>query len=167
MAGTYHDSTHGTAAGANYLCLAAQPTWDHYSVTANNLIRITGVEYQFWAHTEAAHDIKDFFGADIHNNDAPCSVCRSQRSTNVMIPGRKDCYAGWTKEYSGYLVGAYQHYDDATEYVCLDRRPEVVANSGTDYNDNKLYFVETFCGKSLECPPYETDRELACVVCSL
>ncbi|XP_053374310.1 uncharacterized protein LOC123532414 [Mercenaria mercenaria] len=166
MAGTYHDTVgHGPGPGSNYLCLADQPTWDYYSDTANNIIHITGVEYEF--HATNPHDIQSIFGSDIQDSDAPCSVCRTQRNTNVMIPGRKDCYPGWTKEYSGYLVGGSPNYDDSTEYICLDRRPETVVHSGISYNDNMLYFVEAFCGKSLECPPYEHNRELACVVCSM
>lgn len=167
MAGTYHDGSKGYGAGANYLCLSNQPTWDHYSETVNNVIRVTGVEYEFYSHSSVAHDLQEFFGSDIYNSEAPCAVCRSERSTSLMIPGRKDCYTGWTKEYSGYLVGAYPGYDDATDYVCLDRRPETVVRSGTNDNDNMLYFVEATCGKSLECPPYVHDRELACVVCSM
>ncbi|XP_060578704.1 uncharacterized protein LOC132735733 [Ruditapes philippinarum] len=166
MAGTYHDDANYKGAGANYLCLADQPTWDHYSETVNNVIRITGVQYEFYAHSETHHDLQDFFGSDIHDDEAPCSVCRAPRSTSVMVPGRKDCYPGWTMEYSGYLVGAYSGYDDASEYICLDRRPEVVVNSGSSYGDNMLYFVEAYCGKSLECPPYVNNRELACVVCT-
>ncbi|XP_045169966.2 short-chain collagen C4-like [Mercenaria mercenaria] len=167
MAGTYHDDSQHKGSGANYLCLSDQPTWDHYSETVNNVIRITGVQYEFWMHTQHAHDLQEFFGSDVHDSEAPCAVCRAPRSTNVMIPGRTDCYPGWTKEYNGYLVGAYSGYDDAAEYVCLDRRPETVVHSGDSDDDNMLYFVEAYCGKSLECPPYVNNRELACVVCSM
>ncbi|XP_060578705.1 uncharacterized protein LOC132735734 [Ruditapes philippinarum] len=165
MAGTYNDVVgHGPGAGANYLCLAGQPTWDHYSDSENAGVHITGVEYEFWPHHKS---IGAFFGSDISNSEAPCSVCRTARNTNIMIPGRKDCYPGWTKEYSGYLVSGSPSYDDSTEYICLDRRPETVVHSGNSDNDNMLYFVEAFCGKSLECPPYIHNRELACVVCSM
>ncbi|KAL4223182.1 hypothetical protein ACF0H5_016654 [Mactra antiquata] len=168
MAGTYHTSIqgHDQGSGANYLCLAAQPVWDHFSETANNVITVTGVEYQFYQHSVQNHDLPAFLGTDVHNAEAPCAVCRSSRSTNVMIPGRMECYPGWTKEYSGYLVGAYSGYDDSSEYICLDRRPEVVANSGRADKDNMLFFVEARCGGSLECPPYVDNRELPCVVCS-
>ena len=167
MGGTYYDDSLGHGNGANYLCLSDQPTWDYYSETIGNNIRITGVEYEFSRHaTLAGHDLEKFFGSDIYNSEAPCSVCRSERSTSVMIPGRKDCYPGWTMEYSGYLVGAYPGYNDASEFICLDRRPETVVHSGNNDNDNLLYFVEATCGKSLECPPYVHDRELACVVCT-
>lgn len=163
MAGTNHDSgVQGT--GANYLCLSDQPTWDHYSESNNNGITVTGVEYEFSHHF---NDMTAFFGTNVYNADVPCSLCRSKRSINVMIPGRKDCYPGWTKEYSGYLVGAYPGFEDASEYVCLDRRPDMIPHSGNNDNDNILYFVEARCGKALACPPYFDNRELACVVCSI
>ncbi|XP_053374164.1 uncharacterized protein LOC123532677 [Mercenaria mercenaria] len=165
MAGTYHDSAkHGYGSGANYLCLADRPTWGHYATAGNNDIRIAGVEYEFSGYS--INEVADFFGTNIRHNEAPCAVCHSSRTSNLMIPGRTDCYPGWTKEYNGFLVGAYPGYNDATEFVCLDRRPESVVNSGIGDGENLLYFVEANCGKSLECPPYVHDRELACVVCS-
>ncbi|KAL4220201.1 hypothetical protein ACF0H5_020609 [Mactra antiquata] len=147
MAGTYHTGT-TKGSGANYLCLAGDPTWDFYSESINNDAKLTGVEYEFWPHRSI---LADFFGSDIKDAEAPCSVCRTSRNTNMMIPGRKDCYPGWTKEYSGYLVGPYSGYDDGSEYVCLDRRPETVVNSGNDDNDNMLYFIDSRCDASLEC----------------
>lgn len=166
MAGMYNDKVgHGPGAGANYLCLADQPTWDYYSETSNNEAHITGVQYEFNALQD--HDLTTIFGSNIRNSEAPCSVCRTQRNNNIMIPGRKDCYPGWTKEYNGFLVGGYPSYDDSTEYICLDRWPETVVHSGSRDNDNMLYFIEAFCGKSLECPPYIHNRELTCVVCSV
>lgn len=44
MAGTYNDVVGpGPGASANYLCLAGQPTWDHYSDSENAGVHVTGV----------------------------------------------------------------------------------------------------------------------------
>jgi len=150
--------------GSNYLCLPEDPTWDHYDTSVESVGKITGAEYQFWHHRSTGASA--FFGDNMYNHNAPCALCLTSKSTSVMIPGRTNCYDGWTKEYGGYLVSGYYGDKSATEYVCLDRRPEKVVNGDEDDDDNRLYFVESICGKSLACPPYVADRELACVVCS-
>ncbi|XP_053373333.1 uncharacterized protein LOC128546565 [Mercenaria mercenaria] len=151
--------------GSNYLCLTAEPLWDHFKDTAESLGKITGVEYQFWNHR--SNGAADFFGDNMFNHNAVCAVCQTKRSTSLMIPGRNRCYDGWTMEYSGYLVSGYYGDKSATEYVCLDRRPEKVVNGDADDEDNRLYLVEGICGKSLACPPYVGGREITCVVCTL
>ena len=67
-----------------------------------------------------------FFHKNIHDEDAPCSVCRPPRSTVIMIPGRNPCYRGLTLEYKGYLVAGYYGRSAASEYVCLDDNPDVM-----------------------------------------
>lgn len=161
MAGS-NNSHSGT--GSNYICLSDRPTWDHYSgVTSQG--KITGVEYQFWHHRETG--AAEYFGDNMFNHNAPCAVCYTKRRVAVMLPGRNKCYDGWTTEYEGYLVSGPYSDSSATEYVCLDRRPEKVINGDKDDDDNRLYLVEGTCGESLSCPPYEAGRELTCVVCSL
>lgn len=151
--------------GSNYVCLAAEPLWDHFEDTIESLGKITGVEYQFWHHR--SNGASNFLGKNMYNHNAPCVVCHAKRSISVMIPGRNKCYDGWTMEYSGYLVSNYYDAVSAAEYVCLDRRPEKVVNDEADDDDNRLYFVEGICGKGLACPPYVHGREITCVVCSL
>jgi hypothetical protein len=155
----------GKGTGANFLCLPDNPLWDYYTDTKENAISITGVEYNFYPHS-TAEQIK-FFGSAPGHSEAPCATCRINRGSNIMIPGRTECFDGWTKEYSGYLVAGYPGYADSSEYVCLDRRPEVVAHSGNAVYENNLYFVESHCGGTLACPPYVDGRELSCVVCSI
>jgi hypothetical protein len=82
-----------------------------------------------------------------------------------MIPGRLDCYPGWTKEYSGYLVSENAGHPSNSEYVCLDSRPDVIIGGHDNKNGRLFYFVEGVCG-SLKCPPYVEGRELTCVVCT-
>ena len=82
-----------------------------------------------------------------------------------MIPGRNQCYKGWTLEYKGYLVAGHHGHAAATEYVCLDDNPDVIPGRHTNQNGALFYMVEGRCG-SLICPPYVDGRELTCVVCS-
>ena len=162
MAGSLRDLTGGSS---NYLCLAGDPTWDYYEDGIQGVCSVYGVEYEFNTH-DASHRT-NFFGSDIYNDDAPCSVCHTTRATNIMIPGRNTCYVGWTKEYSGYIVTDNNGLTHGTEYICLDRRPDVAIGGKISDNENLLYLVEANCGKTLECPPYVHGRELACVVCSM
>ena len=53
----------------------------------------------------------------------------------------------------------------ASEYICVDKDPEVTWHGSKDENGNLLYIVEAACG-SLTCLPYVNGRELACAVCS-
>ena len=165
MAGTQFETQTGSA--ANYLCLTDEPTWDHYTETEDNTVRVTAVEYHFSPHFPGIH-VEDFLGTDVHFHQAPCSMCTVPRSVSVVIPGRNQCYPGWTMEYQGYLVGGEPRFADSSEYICLDRRPESVPGGGEMNNKyNSIYFVEAHCGDGLECPPYSGGRELTCVVCSI
>jgi hypothetical protein len=151
--------------GSNYLCLTDTPLWDQYkNGQIDSYGRITGVEYQFTNHKPGA---AEFFGGNMLNHNAPCAVCHTKSRVSVMIPGRNKCYNGWRMEYSGYLVTGSFSDKSATQYVCLDKRPEKVFNGNSNHDDNMLFLVEGSCGGSLACPPYVAGREITCVVCSL
>ena len=45
------------------------------------------------------------------DKDALCVVCRSPRTSLVMIPGRSSCYPGWILE--------YRSYEPAHEFMAL------------------------------------------------
>ena len=152
-----------TGAAANYICLSPDPLWGYYNDAHNADAKVMGVEYEL---NGAAPDTKAFFHKNLHEEDAPCSVCRSSRPTVIMIPGRNKCYKGWTLEYKGYLVAGYYGFAAATEYVCLDDNPDVIPGGHADENGSLFYMVEGRCGRSLTCPPYIDGREITCVVCS-
>ncbi|XP_060606104.1 uncharacterized protein LOC132758447 [Ruditapes philippinarum] len=149
--------------GAEFLCLTPDPQWSHYDESIG-YTKLSGVEYEFYEHT--ADGAAKFFGHNVYNEDAVCAVCHSHRSSSLMMPGRTDCYTGWTKEYSGYLVSEYDGATHESNYICLDGNPESVVGGKTNDDEGLLYFVEASCGKSLECPPYINGRELTCVVCT-
>ena len=59
-----------------------------------------------------------------------------------MIPGRNVCYNGWNLEYNGYLVAVYFDRPTATEYICLDDRPDVeVGRVKHKKDDGTLLFI--------------------------
>ena len=153
-----------TGAAANYICLSPDPLWGHYNDVQNAGAKILGVEYEFYGETKGG-DTSAFFHKSLFNEDAPCSVCRPPRPTVIMIPGRNQCYKGWTLEYKGYLVAGRSIHPAATEYVCLDDNPDVIPGGHVSQDGSLFYMVEGKCGPLL-CPPYVDGRELTCVVCS-
>ena len=82
-----------------------------------------------------------------------------------MIPGRKNCYPGWTLEYWGYLMTSAYDLNTASNHICLDAKPDFNPHGAQDDDQHLIYPVEGRCG-SLPCPPYVNGRELACAVCS-
>lgn len=160
-AGSWYQHTGGAA---EFICLPHEPVWGHYEDTQHGVgAYVHGVEYEL-----DGRDLNAFFKKKMSHGreDVPCAVCWTKRSSTLMIPGRNQCYAGWSQEYSGYLVSEHYGHKGASEYICLDDKPETL-ESGRNSNDNGklLYFTEVRCG-SLPCPPYVEGRELTCVVCS-
>ena len=145
---------HGGA--ANHLCMPKDPEFlPHYPGSTAHLY---GTEYE-----------RNFNGNNEVNNDAPCSVCKTRRTSILLLPGRQHCYSGWVMEYTGILVAGslYDHdgQESATEYICLDSASESLDHGSGDDNQNILYYVNSQCG-SLPCQPYVNDGTLSCVVCS-
>jgi len=69
------------------------PLWETDAAKVGSA-SVYGTEYEY-----------DFFGSVLANEDVPCSVCRATtRSSTLMLPGRNQCYDGWTLEYHGWLV---------------------------------------------------------------
>ena len=164
-AGSYY--TH-TGAAANYLCLVPDPNWGKYTDAVDAGAKIYGAEYEFWNIDGQNKDHQrnnHFFGKSVVDDNVPCSVCRSSRSSVLMMPGRNTCYKGWNLEYAGYLAAGAHVAQSATEYVCMDAHPESLSSGFANEDGALFFFVEGICG-SLECPPYVNGRELACAVCS-
>ena len=162
--GSYYTDS---GAASNYICLAPDPDWAvHYSDAHDAGATVYGAEYQLGEKGIGTSKAEQFVGGNpLYEEDVPCSVCRSSRPTTVMIPGKNQCYKGWTMEYKGYLTAGYRTHSAASEFVCLDNRPETLRGGHTNQNGKLFYFVEGRCG-SLPCPPYTDGRELTCVVCT-
>ena len=84
-----------------------------------------------------------------------------------MIPAKIECPTDWTLEYVGYLMTEYLNHGGRTMYVCVDRDPQCLPGlrSENGLRDVGFHLVEPYCD-GLECPPYDDEKELACVVCT-
>ena len=161
----------GFAAGDHYthsggpselLCLPREPTWGKYNDNYLGHSFVYGTEYEVSAMSQ------ELFGKPLHNLNVPCVVCQSiGRMAALRIPGRIDCFSGWTKEYDGFLMGDHHSHAKASDYTCVDSDPEAIQGNAHDQDGHLLYFVEANCGSaSLPCPPYVHGREIACVMCT-
>ncbi|KAL4236840.1 hypothetical protein ACF0H5_005226 [Mactra antiquata] len=150
---------HNEGSGSDTICLVSDPIWDNYDNAHNGLrAAIYGTEIDI--------DVpSNIFAQNPNQQDMPCVVCRPPRPTSVMIPGRKECYPGWTREYWGFLMSAADSAVSEHNHICMDANPEYMQHGGTNDNQHIMYLVEARCG-SLPCPPYSDGRELTCVVCS-
>ncbi len=81
-----------------------------------------------------------------------------------MLPAKLTCPPNWTLEYSGYLMSA-RHDHHRTSYKCVDKEPESISGSYTDDNDARFYLTEVSCA-TLPCPPYDSQKEVTCAVCT-
>ena len=155
VAGSWWSHTGG---GANYLCLPESPEYSTYHPGVQTHSPLYGAEYQLYqTSTGTSHD---------HN--VPCSVCdASIRNRVLMIPARLHCPdSTWTLEYSGYLMTtshASPHH--RTMYECVDSAMESIPGSAPDINGAVFFHVEATC-TGIPCPPYDTQKELTCVVCT-
>jgi len=157
-AGSHYTHSGGAS---NYLCLTKTPLWNKFDDTEQGGALVYGAEYEIDYRNR-----QYFFGREITDGDPPCAVCRTRRSSVMMIPGTNRCLDGWTLEYHGYLSADHNSHTAASEFVCLDADPEVIPNSSSDNNGKLFYLSEVRCGTSSLCPPYINGRELTCVVCS-
>ena len=146
--------------GSDMLCLPADPQWDEIEEGFYESYRA----YIYGSEIDLPTS-DNFFPNNVYQQDMPCAVCRTPRSTAVMIPARTSCYGDWTLEYHGYLMAGKDNRSGSYNHICMDSSPEFLEGGDSSNNQNILYLVEAQCG-SLKCPPYHEGRELACVVCS-
>ncbi|XP_045194665.2 uncharacterized protein LOC123550300 [Mercenaria mercenaria] len=160
MAGSDYSEDGGSS---NNLCLPEDPTWSKFVDGYNNGGTIRGTEIELESKVSNA-----LFGKQTVNQDIPCAVCRSTRASHVMLPARANCYTGWTKEYTGYVIGTLPVYKGKSDFVCLDSELEFVPHGAGNDEDHIVRPLEVMCGTlgSLPCPPFVNGRELACVVCT-
>ena len=150
-------SNFNTAGGViNYQCFPDDPEYDEYG-TGGRRAKIYGVEYE--DPISALGDLDDF--------NVPCAVCYvPTHATSLMIPAKLTCPTGWTEEYDGYLMGAYHGFTSPSTVECVDRNPESVPDSGDNKTGGVFFQVEVECNYGLKCPPYYSEKEVTCVVCT-
>jgi len=158
VAGSYYTERGG---GANYICLPEQPQYSTYTAG-----RQSGRAFLYGAEYETSGGIQTGPLRSVHDHNVPCAICyASTRETVVMIPARLSCPSSWTREYYGYLMASYygQH---RTMFECVDRNPQSVPGSSANTNGALFYHVEAKCNVGIPCPPYDTQKEVTCVVCT-
>ena len=82
-----------------------------------------------------------------------------------MIPAKITCPKTWTTEYQGYLMGERFSHKCNVVYECVDKDAESIHGSVTNTNGALFYHIQAQC-TGLLCPPYDKEKELACVVCT-
>jgi hypothetical protein len=82
-----------------------------------------------------------------------------------MIPAKTQCPTSWRKEYQGYLMSESQSHRRSM-YECVDGNPETIRGSAGDSHAAVFYHVEANCN-GLPCGPYDPEKELTCVVCTI
>ena len=159
MGGVHYNQPGG---GANYLCLPEDLKYDKYTGSNQGVTYLYGTEYQVLS----THG--HIFDKMLQDYDAPCVVCFvKSRGSMLMLPAKNDCPSGWTEEYHGYLMTSYYSHQHTTEFICVDGDPEHVAGSRRNMDGALLYPLQVACGSSsLPCPPYYSNRELTCAVCT-
>ena len=139
------------------MCLTRDPIYEKHQSGSYLRATIYGAEYQTYS--------AGIYPSSLHDHDVPCAVCHvTTRASQMMIPGRNVCPAGWTREYKGYLIAEY-YKDYRTMYTCMDENPDYTRGSHANLDGVLFYFVEGVCG-SLPCKPYIAGKKLTCAVCT-
>ena len=149
--GTYASHRGGAS---NYICMGDIP--QYFSDGGHSLYsQLYGTEYEF----------RNGPRSNFANHNVPCVVCEvDTRSKYMMVPGRYSCPSSWTQEYYGYLMAELnERY--RTEYICVDQSPEQVPGQIGHQGNAHMYPVKAKCG-GLACPPYNTQKDITCAVCT-
>ena len=154
-AGGHYDHSGGAA---EYICLPDDPEFLGYTQgTSTHQAYIYGAEYQL-GNGEPLKSIHDY--------NVPCVVCYvSNRTTHLMIPAKITCPKTWTTEYQGYLMTGHHTQKRNAVFKCVDKDAEGIPGSSANTDGALFYHVQTRCN-GIQCPPYSTEKELACVVCT-
>ena len=155
-AGSSHDQPGG---GANYICLPDEPEFLPYIPGASQYQSyIYGTEYEAYDNSGPLKHLQD--------RNVPCVVCYvSTRISYLMIPAKITCPKTWTTEYQGYLMAERFNHKRNAVYECVDKDSEPIPGSAPSTNGAMFLHVQAQCN-GLLCPPYDSEKELACVVCT-
>ena len=138
------------------LCMPDNPDYICYGpgVQDNN---VYGVEYEAYSGQPLSA---------VYEHNVPCAVCyASTRVAVTMIPAKTQCPSTWTLEYSGYLMSGGNGHNHATMYECVDKNPDSIPGSVSNIDPALFYNVEASCN-GMACPPYDSQKELTCAVCT-
>ena len=158
-AGSWYNEKGG---GANYLCLPEQPQYSTYTAgVQRGRAYLHGGVYATGSNPADTGPFRS-----VSNHNVPCAVCyTSTRGTVIMIPAQTTCPSSWTREYYGYLMANWIGYY-RTMFECVDYSPQSVTGRTTVTIGMLFYHTEVKCNDGLQCPPYDVQKEVTCVVCT-
>ena len=154
-AGSHWGSSGGTS---DILCLPNNPEYgEGFQLGAQFYSALQGVEYETFRGSPLG---------DARDHNVPCAVCHvSARDAVLTISARRSCPDTWTEEYDGYLMAGYRGGSGRQSAKCVDEDPEFLRGEAPNTNGALFYHVEATCN-GLDCPPYDAQKELTCVVCT-
>ena len=159
----------GRAAGSRYnvkggtsdtLCMPETPQYLSTDTAATYVSLLRGVEFETFGTSSTPFN-------KLLEANMPCAVCHTDTKLSVLtVPARYTCPNGWSLEYSGYLMTAWQHSaQQSKNTICVDKDAEAVPGSLANTNPALVYLMRATCD-GLPCPPYNTEMALTCAVCS-
>ena len=100
-----------------------------------------------------------------HGHNIICAVCSVSTNVQVlMIPAKTSCPSSWTREYYGYLMSERAHSaHHRSTFECVDK--DLDSGGFTDRRHAWFGHAEAVCN-ALPCPPYNSYKEINCVVCT-
>ena len=144
--------------GSDILCMPDDPEYLNYAAGVQGNSHVYGAEY--WSHPG-----QPLGGVHLHN--MPCAVCSGNRSRVLMIPAKISCPPQWERQYYGYLMAPHSTGNYRASFQCVDKDPEVVPGEAGDVGGSTdPHHVEATCD-GLQCPSYDSQKELTCVVCTM
>ena len=153
-AGSLRVNTGGTS---DILCLPEQPEYMNFTQGLDARSTINGAEYK-------TNNNQPLY--DVHEQNVPCVIClATQRVSSLMIPARISCPDTWTLEYSGYLMTGKRDQQGRRSATCVDKDPETVPGEAEDTDGTAFHHIKATCN-GIQCPPYDSDKELTCAVCT-
>ena len=155
-AGGSHWNTFG--GGSNLLCATDLPKYNSgWTPVDRGSAKLYGAELK---------TSRQILGGVVNGN-VPCAVCHvSTRSSQIMVPGTYECPSGWIREYDGWLMAPNLGHRNHNSFTCMAKWPDTVPGFSGEQFGNFLYHVEADCASGIECPPYNSQREMSCVVCT-
>ena len=152
-AGTDHLHKGGSA---EKICLPNNPDYVSSPNGVQGYSPLHGAEYESFPPAPLGH---------LGQQNVPCAVCYvPTRAAMIMIPAKTQCPTSWTIEYVGYLMTEYYNFARSV-FSCIDKDAQSIPGGVGNENGALFYHVEATCNGIL-CPPYDTERELTCAVCT-
>ena len=156
-AGTKYNTKGGTS---DTLCLAGNPQYKAGDASSSNAAKLSGVRNEVGGSPAPPLNNR-------YHTYLPCALCyTTTKSTSFMLPGRYTCPSGWSSEYTGYIMTEHtgSNRGGRRDTICVDQDAEAASTKGSAY-PAMLYLMQVSC-TGLDCPPFDSQKPLTCVVCS-